>query len=90
VDPKELERVKAFVRAARINQIQGSLGRAQLLGQFELFDGDAGRINREMDRFMAVTPEQIQAAAKKYLVPAKRTVLDIVPAPKAQGAKEGE
>ena len=90
VDPKELERVKAFVRAARINQIQGSLGRAQLLGQFELFDGDAGWINREMDRFMAVTPEQIQAAAKKYLAPGKRTVLDIVPAPKAQGAKEGE
>ena len=90
VDPKELERVKTFVRSARINQIQGALGRAQLLGQFELFDGDAGWINREMDQFMAVTPEQIQAAAKKYLVPGKRTVLDIVPAPQAQGAKEGE
>jgi len=38
-----------------------------------------------------VTPAQIQAAAKKYLVPEKRAVLEIQPAPKASpgGAAPG-
>jgi predicted Zn-dependent peptidase len=38
-----------------------------------------------MESYLAVTPEAIQAAAKKYLTPAKRNVLEIVPDPKAEG-----
>ena len=38
---------------------------------------------------LAVTPAQIQAAAKKYLIPEKRVVLEIQPAPPTQGQKEG-
>ena len=65
------------------------MGRARLLGLYELFDGDAAWVNQEMAQFMAVTPARVQAVAKKYLVPERRTVLEIVPAPKAP-AKEAE
>jgi predicted Zn-dependent peptidase len=93
VDPKELDRVRTFLRSARINQLQSSLSRAQLLGQYELFDGNPELINTELTDILAVTPAQVQAAAKKYLAAEKCTVLEIVPAPKknpAKAEKEGE
>jgi zinc protease len=82
VDIKELERARTFLRASRIKDLQSSLTRAQLLAQYEMFDGKPELITSELDTFLAVTPEQIQAMAKKYLVPEKRVVLEIVPAPK--------
>ena len=86
VEAKELERVKTQVRSQMIKEMQSSQNRAQALAQFELADGDPSLINTELDRILAVTPAQIQAAAKKYLVAEKRAVLEIQPAP-AQGPK---
>jgi predicted Zn-dependent peptidase len=40
-----------------------------------LFDGDPGIINTVLDGFQAVTPAQVQAAARKYLVPSNRAIL---------------
>ncbi len=82
VDPKELARARTFLLASRLNSLQSSLTRARLLAQYELFDGKPELINTELGLYAAVTPEQIQAAAKKYLTPEKRSVLEIVPAPK--------
>jgi predicted Zn-dependent peptidase len=92
VPVKELERVRALVRANRINDLQGSLGRARLLAQFEMFDNDAAFINSELARLMAVTPAEIQAVAARYLTPQRRAVLEIVPVPpsKSGGAQKGE
>jgi predicted Zn-dependent peptidase len=79
VDPQELDRARTYFRSSRLRQLQSSHNRAALLGKFELLDGNPDYINTEMDDFLAVTPEQIQAVAKKYIDPAKRTVLDVVP-----------
>jgi len=87
IDPKELERVKTQVRAGAIKEMQSSQNRAEALAQFELAEADASLINTELDRILAVTPAQIQAAAKKYLTADKRAVLEIVPAP---AVKEGK
>lgn len=89
IDAKELARVKTQVRAGTIKEMQSSQARAEALAQFQLADGDPSLINTELDRILAVTPEQIQAAAKKYLVPEKRAVLEIQPAP-PQASKEGK
>ena len=61
--------------------MQTSLGRAQLLAGFELFDGKPEKINTLLDRYAAVTPAQVQAVAKKYLSPERRTVLAVLSAP---------
>jgi len=82
VDIKELERARTFLRASRIKELQSTLTRATLLAQYEMFDGKPELITSELDTFLAVTPEQIQAVVKKYLVPERRMVLEIVPAPK--------
>ncbi|MDQ6707541.1 MAG: insulinase family protein, partial [Acidobacteriota bacterium] len=83
VDQKELDRARTFFRAQRISSLQSALNRAQLLGKYEILDGDPSVINTEMDKFLAVTPAQIQAAARKYLVASQRDVLEIQPAPPA-------
>ena len=85
VPDDELARIRAFVRSSAIVGIQSALGRARVLGQYEIFDGNPGLINTELDRYLAVTSARIQAVAKKYLAADKRTVLEIAPAPKPAG-----
>jgi zinc protease len=82
VSAKELERVKTFIRSTGIRELQSPLNRARALAQFELIEGNPDRINSDMEATLAVTAEQIQAAARKYLKADVRTVLSIVPAPK--------
>jgi predicted Zn-dependent peptidase len=84
VTPEELERARTYLRASRIRQLQSSHQRAHLLGKYELLDGKPEYINTELDDFLAVTPAEVQAAAREYLDARKRTVLDIVPAPEEQ------
>jgi len=81
VDAKELERARTLLRSERITALQSSLQRARLLGQYEVLDGNPAVINTDLEKFLAVTPAAIQAAAKKYLAPDRRSVLEIVPAP---------
>jgi len=81
IDSKELERVKTTMRAARIKDLQSSISRARALAQYALADGMPELINTELDAMLAVTPAQIQAAAKNYLTPERRAVLEITPAP---------
>ncbi len=88
VPAAEFERVKTLVRAQRIRELESAMARARLLARYELLDQDASWVNREMEQFLAVTPAQVQAAAKKYLTPERRAVLDIVPAPPAQATTE--
>ncbi len=86
VDAKELERVKTTLRAGRLKELQSTMNRARAIGQYAITDGDPGLINTELDKMTAVTAAQIQAAAKKYLTPDRRAVLEIQPAPAPQGA----
>jgi zinc protease len=82
VDPKELDRARTFFRASRMKELQSALTRATLLAQYEMFDNNPALITSELDAFLAVTPAQIQATVKKYLIPEKRVVLEIQPDPK--------
>ena len=82
VDAKEFGRIKAQLRAERLKDLESSLSRARALAQYTIVDGNPELINTELDATLAVTPAQVQAAAKKYLTPQQRAVLEIQPAPK--------
>jgi predicted Zn-dependent peptidase len=86
---KDLDRIKTQLRANHIQSLQSSLGRARGLAQYEVIDGKPELINTELDAVLAVTPAQIQAAAKKYFTTDKRVVLEIQPAPKTE-TQEGK
>jgi predicted Zn-dependent peptidase len=87
--PAELERIKTQLRATRLKELQSSLSRAKALAQYTVADGNPELINNELDATLNVTAAQIQAAAKKYLTPERRSVLEIQPAPAPGAPKEG-
>jgi predicted Zn-dependent peptidase len=89
IDAKELERVKTQLRASRLKELQSSLSRAKTLAQYAVTDNNPELINTELDAMLAVTPAQIQAAAKKYLTAQNRAILEIQPAPQGGEKKEG-
>jgi len=59
------------------SSLQTALGRALALGAFAMFAGDASLINTDIDRYLAVTADQIRDAARKYFVPANTAALEI-------------
>jgi predicted Zn-dependent peptidase len=81
VPEAELSRVKAYLRSYRIRELQSTMARARYLGQYEIFDRDPGFINTELDRIMKVTGAQIRDVARSFIVPNRRSVLEIAPAP---------
>jgi len=55
-------------------------GLMHLLACFSLFDGEPQLVNTILDGFLQVTPEQVQAAAKKYLRKENRAIVFRAPA----------
>lgn len=58
-------------------------GKAMQLANYYLFFGDANLINSEINKFMAVTREDLQRVARQYLIPTNRTILYYLPKTKS-------
>jgi zinc protease len=54
-------------------------GISESLANYYTFFGDANLINTEIEKYLAVTPDNIVKVAKKYLVPENRVVLYYLP-----------
>ena len=79
VTKKELSDAKVRFRSNFYDQLESTFGKANLLASFALFRDDPSRINKILDIYGAVTLEQVQSAARKYLVPENRTAIDRLP-----------
>ncbi len=83
---QELERIQAQVVASKVYEQDSVFYQAMQIGMLETI-GLGWRLNNEyIDRLKAVTPEQVQAVAKKYLVQEHLTVAELVPLPMAVSA----
>ncbi|MFO0694889.1 MAG: pitrilysin family protein [Polyangiales bacterium] len=87
VTERELEKARNRARASFVFGIESNLSRSQRLGEHELYFGDANRIRGELDRYLAVTRDDIRRVAGQYFHATNRTVLDVMPPP-ARGAAE--
>jgi zinc protease len=56
-------------------------GIAENLANYHVYFKDANLINTEIDRYMKVSPADLQRVAKKYLTPENRVVLTYLPKP---------
>lgn len=81
----ELQREKTQLKAAKIRAagpfsgFGPVLGRAIEIADYAVFQNNPNLINTELDRYMAVTPEQVQAVARKYFTPENRSVIQVKP-----------
>jgi len=87
VTDAELQRVRMEVKRAKVEQLEGTLYRAQTLGEGAVFYNDPNVINSGNDKLMAVTKDQIQKAARAYLIESNRTVLTTMPKQRTGGAQ---
>lgn len=83
VTAAELQRVKNQQRAQTIRGLQSSFGRSEAIQQYNLFAGDPLGFREALERYDAVTREDIQRVARQYLAPNNRAVIHNVPAPKS-------
>lgn len=81
LEPAALARARTKARASLFGTIADQyipgFGLADLLASFELFEGDANRVNDLDARFAAVTPELVAQVAREYLRPENRVLLEL-------------
>ncbi len=81
VEPSELERIKAQVMAAKVFERDSMFYQAMQIGMLETIGLGWPRMDEYLDGVRAVTAEEIQAVAQKYLQPSNRTIAVLDPQP---------
>lgn len=80
-EPEELERVKAQIISGLVYQQDSISSQANQIGRMESIGRSWKEADEMLDKLSAVTPEQIQAVARKYLIDANKTVTILNPQP---------
>jgi predicted Zn-dependent peptidase len=75
----EMTKVRNRTEASFLFGLQSNLQRATRLGQYELFWGDARLLNGEPPNYFAVTRDDIKRVMAKYVVPARRSLVEVRP-----------
>ncbi|GBC81133.1 putative zinc protease [bacterium HR10] len=79
VPARELEKAKNQMIAEILFARQSNQGKADALGRAAVLGKDPARVNTEVERILAVTPEEIQRVARRYFTETNRIVLTILP-----------
>ncbi len=87
VSPEELKRVKAQVVAGEVYSRDSVFYQAMRIGQMAAVGLDWRLLDDYVKKLNAVTPEQLQAVARKYLVDTNLTVAELDPQPMAKGKR---
>ena len=80
VTAEELTKAKNQLRSGFIQNREASLSKAEELQHYAMFHDNLAEINSDLDRFMAVTNDDIRRVAGKYLDAANAVILIIKPA----------
>jgi len=79
VPDQELRKAKNQLLAGHYRELKTIAGRANLLGEYEVFYGDYRKLYSVEQSYEAVTPADIQRVARQYLTEKNRTVATLIP-----------
>ena len=79
ISEREFKKIKNQVENNYVYNFASNSGIAESLATYETYLGDANMINTEIEKYLAVTREDIQRVAKNYLDNNKRLVLYWLP-----------
>jgi len=79
VTADELARARALIETYELEALQRVDERADRLAMFATLLDDPDLINRQLDRYLSVTPAEIQAVAAEVFRPDNRVVLTYMP-----------
>ncbi|HEY0170965.1 MAG TPA: pitrilysin family protein [Pyrinomonadaceae bacterium] len=85
---EEMEKLHNMMLNDSVRSRQSSLYRAQRLAEYTLYDGDPTLLNTELERYLAVTPEEIRAAVGRFLLTDNHSIIEVVPAQSADAGGE--
>ncbi len=85
----ELEKAKNILKANFYRQMKTINGRANSLGQYEIFFGDYRKLFSAADEFAKVTKDDLRRVAARYFTEKNRTVATLIPQ-KEQPATAGQ
>jgi len=88
VTPQELTKAKNQILRDFVMSRQSVQSLGDELGYAAVVLKDANLLDAELDRFLAVTSEDIQRVAKKYFVPENETILEVLPAEREVGNRK--
>jgi zinc protease len=69
-----------------LEAVGGFGGKADQLQHYEQFHGAPAAFGASLTRLLAVTPEEVQLAAQRWLQPSAAVVITVLPEPKAAAA----
>ena len=81
ISDEEFQKLKNQTENDFISRNSRVEGIAESLANYKMYFGDANLVNTELDRYLAVTKEDIQRVAKKYFAQSNRVVLYYLPKP---------
>ncbi|NOX75230.1 MAG: insulinase family protein [Gammaproteobacteria bacterium] len=90
VAQNELDRIKAQVVASKVYEKDSIFYQAMQIGTLETVGLDWRLMDSYVDRLRAVTPEQVQAVAKKYLIDDHLTIGVLEPQSHSTAAANGD
>ena len=82
ITAEELNKAKRQFIAGQIMSRQMVLSKAEAIQHARFMHGDINSVNTDLDKYNAVTLDDIKRVANKYLVTPNRTVVTVVPAAK--------
>ena len=78
--PSQLNRARQRAKSSFVFDLQSNQSRANTFGEYEVVYGDARLVVNDLERLLAVTPDQIRSVASDYLAAKAQTVIRVIPA----------
>jgi predicted Zn-dependent peptidase len=79
ISEDELRRAKNMLRGQTLRSLSTHNGKAAYMGEHEVFFGSWRTMFETLDKYSQVTAKQVQEVARKYLVPNRRSIVELVP-----------